>query len=83
MSINPSSKFTLLSNCAYYPGAKAEKKHALNNQYAPNSKLHLLTRVYSSSISPYLIILDFVRFSVRLIGSLKTNYKVNLQEQAW
>ena len=36
----------LLSNCAYYPGAKPGKKHALNNQYALNSKLRLLTRVY-------------------------------------
>ena len=45
-SVNPSRKFTLLTNCTYYPGAKPGKKHALNNQYAPNSELHLLTRVY-------------------------------------
>ena len=36
----------LLSNCAYYPGAKPGKKHALNNQYALYSELRLLTRVY-------------------------------------
>ena len=36
----------LLSKCAYYPGAKPGKKHALNKQYALNSELHLLTRVY-------------------------------------
>ena len=36
-----------LSNCAYYPGAKPGRKHALNNQYALNSELRLLTRVYS------------------------------------
>ena len=36
----------LLSNCAYYPDAKPGKKHALNKQYALNSKLRLLTRVY-------------------------------------
>ena len=46
LSVNPSRKFTVLSNCAYYPGAKPGKKHALNNQYAPNSELRLLTRVY-------------------------------------
>ena len=40
---------TLLSNCAYYPGTKPGKKHALNNQYALNRKLHLLTRVYGIS----------------------------------
>ena len=37
--------YTLLSNCAYYPGAKPGKKHVLNKQYALNSELHLLTRV--------------------------------------
>ena len=46
MLINPSRKFTLVSNCTYYPGAKPGKKHALNNQYAPNSELRLLTHVY-------------------------------------
>ena len=38
---------TQLSNCAYYPGAKSGKKHALNKQYALSSRLRLLTRVYS------------------------------------
>ena len=33
-------------NCAYYPGAKPEKKHALNKQYALHSELHLLTPAY-------------------------------------
>ena len=47
-SVNPSRKFTLLSNCAYYPGAKPGKKYALNNQYAPNSELRLITRVYGT-----------------------------------
>ena len=46
--VNPSRKFTVLSNRAYYPGAKPGKKHALNNQYAPNTELHLLTCVYGS-----------------------------------
>ena len=48
--LNSSRKFTgtLLSNCAYYPGEKPEKKHALNKQYALNSELHLLTRVYNT-----------------------------------
>ena len=40
MLINPSRKFTLVSNCTYYPGAKPGKKHALNNQYAPNSDVY-------------------------------------------
>ena len=46
--LNLSRKFTgtQLSNCAYYPGAKPGKKHALIKQYALNSELHLLTRVY-------------------------------------
>ena len=46
---NPGRKFTgtLLSNYAYYPGAKPGKKHVLNIQYALNSELRLLTRVYS------------------------------------
>ena len=46
VAVNPSKKFTLLSNCAYYPGAKPAKKHVLNNQRALNSELRLLTRVY-------------------------------------
>ena len=46
LSVNPSRKFTVLSNCAYCPGVKPGKKHALNNQYAPNGELLLLTRVY-------------------------------------
>jgi len=46
-SVNPSRKFTL-SNCAYYPDAKPGKKHALNNQYEPNSELRLITRVYGN-----------------------------------
>ena len=37
-----------MSNCAYYPGAKPGKKHALNKQYALNSELRLLTRVYGT-----------------------------------
>ena len=52
LSVNPSRKFTLLSNCAYYPGTKPRKKHALNNQYAPNTcnELHLLTHEYGISV---------------------------------
>jgi len=34
-------KVHLLSNCAYYPGAKPGKKHALNKQYALISELRL------------------------------------------
>ena len=41
----------LLSNCTYYPGTKPGKKHALNKQYALNSELCLLTRVYGMWIS--------------------------------
>ena len=37
---------SLLSNCTYYLGAKPGKKHALNKEYAVNSELRLLTRVY-------------------------------------
>ena len=37
-----------MSNCTYYPGAKPGKKHALDKQYALNSELRLLTRVYST-----------------------------------
>ena len=46
--LNSSRNFTstLPSNCAYYPGAKPGKKHALNKQYVLNSELRLLTRVY-------------------------------------
>ena len=42
-------KFKLLSNCAYYPGAKPGKKYALNKQYALLSQLRLLTRVYGTT----------------------------------
>jgi len=42
----------LLSNYAYYPGAKPRKKHALNKQYAFNSELRLLTGVYGSCKIP-------------------------------
>jgi len=35
----------------HYPGAKPGKKHALNMQYALNSELRLLTRVYSTFIN--------------------------------
>ena len=38
----------LLSNCAYYPGAKPVKKHSLNKKYVLNSKLCLLTPVWGS-----------------------------------
>ena len=53
LSVNPGRKLTgtLLSNCAYHPGAKIGKKHALNMQYALNSELRLLTRVYGIHIS--------------------------------
>ena len=67
--------FTVLSNCAYYPGAKPGKKHALNNQYTPNSELRLLTRVYGTTISCRLPFLSFSSFflqhQVRGLGESK------------
>ena len=48
--------------CAYYPGAKPGKKHALNKQYALLTHLHLLTRIYGIVMMIEFIVCLFLHY---------------------